>query len=63
MAASFTRRRFGSKGCQRCVWPFACSIVIPFLPPPSLHDALRDEIRGTRKEPKERDGDRGLIDG
>ena len=24
-----TRRRFGSKGCQRCVRTFACSIVIP----------------------------------
>src|SRR3954462_3092245 len=29
MAASFTRRRFGSKGCQRSVRPFACSVVIP----------------------------------
>ena len=33
MAASFTRRRFGSKDCQRCVWPFACSIVIPSCRP------------------------------
>src|SRR5215218_7011763 len=29
MAASFTRRRFGSKGCQRSVRSFACSVVIP----------------------------------
>jgi hypothetical protein len=29
LAASFTRRRFGSKGCQRIVRPFACSLVIP----------------------------------
>ena len=29
LAASFTRRRFGSKGCQRSVRPFACSVVIP----------------------------------
>ena len=28
-AASFTRARFGCKGCQRCVWPFACPVVIP----------------------------------
>ena len=29
MAASFTRARFGCKGCQRCVRPFACPVVIP----------------------------------
>ena len=29
LAASFTRARFGCKGCQRCVWPFACPVVIP----------------------------------
>ena len=29
LAASFTRSRFGCKGCQRCVWPFACPGVIP----------------------------------
>src|SRR4051812_12332607 len=33
LAASFTRRRFGSKGCQRCVRPFACSVVIPSCRP------------------------------
>jgi hypothetical protein len=33
MAASFTRRRFCSKGCQRCVWPFARSTVIPSCRP------------------------------
>src|SRR3954462_853521 len=33
MAASFTRRRFGSKGCQRSVRPFACSVVIPSCRP------------------------------
>src|SRR5216684_3784891 len=25
LATAFTRRRWGSKGCQRCVWPFAAS--------------------------------------
>ena len=33
LAASFTRRRFGSKGCQRSVRPFACSVVIPSCRP------------------------------
>jgi len=29
LAAAFTRRRWGSKGCQRCVWPFAASCGVP----------------------------------
>ena len=29
MAAPFTRATFGCKDCQRCVWPFACPVVIP----------------------------------
>ena len=29
--------RFGSKGCRRCVRPFAASCVIPLRPAPSLH--------------------------
>src|SRR5208337_4485880 len=33
LAASFTRARFGCKGCQRCVWPFACPVVIPSCRP------------------------------
>ena len=49
LAASFTRARFGSKGRQRCVWPFAC-LVVP---------AALDRI--PRKLARSDDGDRQMV--